>query len=48
MQEILLKIRYFERELSKSLEVTFYFLSNAIPYNGYDYKQQKGPGPSDQ
>ena len=44
MQEIILKGRYFERGLSKSLKkVTFFFLSNPVPFNG-----QKGPGTSDQ
>ena len=49
MQEILLKIRYFERGLRKSLKkLTLFFLSNPVPFNGQNYKKQKGPGTSDQ
>ena len=49
MQEILLKIRYFERGLSKSVKkVYFIFLSNLVPFNGQSYLKQKGPGTSDQ
>ena len=49
MQEILLKIRYFERGLSKSLKkVNFIFLSNPVPFNGQSYLKQKGSGTSDQ
>ena len=49
MQEIILKIRYFERGLSKSLKkVNFVFLSNSVPFNGQSYLKQKGPGTSDQ
>ena len=49
MQEILLKIRYFERRLSKTLtKVNFIFLSNPVPFNGQSYQKQKGPGTSDQ
>ena len=49
MQEILLKIRYFERGLSKSLEkVTLFFLLIPVPFNGQDHETQKGPGTSDQ
>ena len=34
MQEILLKVRYFERELSKTLkEGNLFFLSNPAPFN---------------
>ena len=48
MQEILLKIRYFERGLSKSLKkITLFFLSNPVPLNGQSYHKQKGPGTSD-
>ena len=43
MQEILLKIRYFERESSKSLKkVDFIFLSDSVPPNGQSYQKQKG------
>ena len=49
MQEIILKIRYFERELSKSLKkVNFLFFSNPVHFNHQNYKKQKGPGSSDQ
>ena len=49
MRERLLKIRYFERELSKSLKkVTLIFLLNLIPFNGQSYEKKKGPGTSDQ
>ena len=48
MQEILLKIRYFERGLSKSLKkVNFIFLSNPVPFNEQSYQKQKGSGTSD-
>ena len=49
MQEILLKIRYFERGLSKSLKkVNFIFSFESIPFNGHSNQKQKGPGTSDQ
>ena len=49
MQEILLKMRYFERGLSKSLKkVNFIFLSNPVPFNGQDFLKQKRSGTSDQ
>ena len=49
MQEIFLKIRYFERELSKSLKkVNLFFLSNPVHFNGQNYQKQKGPKTSDQ
>ena len=49
MQEILFKIRYFERGLSKTLKkLTLLFLSNPVPFNGQSYQKQKGPGTSDQ
>ena len=49
MQEILLKVRYFERGLSKSLKkVTSFFLSNPVPFNRQNYQKQKGPRTSDQ
>ena len=46
MQEVLLKIRYFERGLSKTLKKLF--LLNPVPFNGQSYQKQKGPGTSDQ
>ena len=49
MQEILLKIRYFERGSSKSLKkVNFFFLSNPVLFNGQSYQKQKVPGTNDQ
>ena len=49
MQEILFKIRYFERGLSKSLKkFILFFLSNSVSFNGQNYQKQKGPGASDQ
>ena len=49
MQEILLKIRFFERELSKTLKkLTIFFLLNPFSFNGQSYQKQKGPGTSDQ
>ena len=49
MQNILLKIRHFERGLSKSLKkANFTFLSNPVPFNGQSYQKQKEPGTSDQ
>ena len=48
MQDILLKIWYFESGISKSLKkVIFIFLSNLVSFNGQDYKKQKGNGTSD-
>ena len=48
MQEILLKIRYLERGLSKNLKkLTLFFLSKPVPFNGQSYRKQKGPGTSD-
>ena len=49
MQEILLKIRYFERGLSKSLKkVNFIFSIEPSPFNEQSYLKQKGSGTSDQ
>ena len=49
MQEILLKVRYFERALSKPLKKsTLFFLPNPVPFNGKRYQKQKGPGASAQ
>ena len=49
MQEILFKIKYFQRGLSKSLKkVNLFFLSNSVSFNGQNYQKQKGPGASDQ
>ena len=49
MQEILLKIRCFERGLSKSLKkFNLFFLWNLFPFNAQSYQKQKGPGTSEQ
>ena len=50
MQEVLLKIRYFERGLSKSRKkkLSLFFLSNPVPFNGQSYQKQKGSGTSHQ
>ena len=49
MQEILFKIRYFDRGLSKSLKkVNFIFSLNPVLFNGPNYQKQKGPEASDQ
>ena len=48
MQEIILKVRYFETGLSKSLKKgNLIFFSNPVPFNRQNYKKQKGPGTSD-
>ena len=49
MQEILFKIRYFERRLSKTLQkLTLFLLPDPVPFNGQNYQKQKGPGTRDQ
>ena len=49
MQKILLKIRYYERGLSKTLtKLTLVFLSNPVPFNGQSFQKQKVPGTSEQ
>ena len=50
MLEIPLKIRHFERRLSKSLKkVNFiFFFCNPVPFNKQDHEKQKGSGTSDQ
>ena len=49
MQDIVLKIRYFERELLRSLKkLNLFFLLNPLPFDGQDHKKQKGPETSDQ
>ena len=48
MQEILSKIKYYERRLSKTFKkVNLFFLLNPVPVNGQSYQKQKGPGTSD-
>ena len=45
MQKIILKVKYFEKGLSKSLKkVTSFFLSNPVSFNRQNYQKQKGPG----
>ena len=49
MQGILLKVRYFERGLSKSLKkITLFFLLNPVLFNGQNCKNQKEDGTGDQ
>ena len=49
MQEIILKVRYFERGLSKSIKkVASFVLSNPVSFSRQNYQKQKGPGTSDQ
>ena len=50
MQKHFLRIRYFERGLSKSLKkmLTLFFLSNPVPFNGQNYQKQKVPRTSEQ
>ena len=49
MQEILFKIRYFERGLSKSLKkVNFIFSFEPSPFNGQSYQKRKESETSDQ
>ena len=44
MQEILLKIRYFERGLLKPFKkVNFIFSFEPSSFNGQTYQKQKGP-----
>ena len=47
MKEIILKVRYFGRSLSKSLKkVTSFLLPNLVHSNRQNYQKQKGPGTS--
>ena len=49
MREIILKIRYFERGLSKSLNhFDFVFSFEPVPFNGQNYQKQKEARTSDQ
>ena len=49
MQGILLKVRYFERGLSKSLKkITLFFLLNPVLFNGQNCKNQNEHGTGDQ
>ena len=45
MQEILLKITYFERGLSKTLTLFFF---ESSPFQWTNYQKQKEPGTNDQ
>ena len=43
MQEIILKIRYFDKGLSIALkQLTLFFLSNTVPFNELNYQKQQG------
>ena len=47
MQEILLKMRYFERGLLKVFKkLPLFILLNPVPFNGQNYPKQKGSGTS--
>ena len=48
MQELLVKIRYFERGSKTHKKVKFFFLLNPVPFCVQSYQEQKGPGTSDQ
>ena len=48
MQEILLKIRHFERELSRGLKKVNFFFLYPVPFNRQSYQKQNKPGTSDQ
>ena len=49
MQEILLKITYFERRSSKNLKkLNLFFLLNPVPFNEQYYEKEKGTETSDQ
>ena len=49
MKEIILKIRFFEREWPKNVKkVNFIFSSETSPFNGRSYQKQKGSETSDQ
>ena len=46
---VYLKLRYFQRRLSKALKkLTLFFHLNSVPLKGQDYEKQKGPGTCDQ
>ena len=44
MQEIILKIRYFERGFQKALKMLNLFsFFEPVPFNGHDYERKKEP-----
>ena len=44
MQEIILKIRYYEKDYQNALKSsTFFSLTNPVPFDGQDYEKQDGP-----
>ena len=42
MQEILIKIRYIEGGLSKSLQKVLFFLSNLVRFDGQGFENKRG------
>ena len=48
MQEIVLKVRYFEKGSKSLKKVTLFFLSSLVPFNRKNYQKQRAPGTSDQ
>ena len=49
MQAVLLEIRYFETELSKSLKkFNFNLFLNPVPFNEQSFQTENGSGTSDQ
>ena len=45
MQEILLKKNILKKDYQKALkQLTLFFLSKPVPFNGKEYEKQKGPG----
>ena len=49
MQKILSKSGYLKGDYQKALKnLTFFFLSNPVLFNGQSYQKQKGPGASNQ
>ena len=48
-QKIILKVRYFERGLSKRLKRgNFIFSFETVPFKRQNYQKEKGPGTTDQ
>ena len=47
MQQILVKLRYFEIGFSKTFKnINFIVSSNPVSFNGQSYQKQKSPGTS--